>query len=131
MLETREGGATEKRRLAFRALYVEQIGHVYEGLLDHSAVAITKPTLGLIGKSPGAEPEIALDDLEAHARRGREALATWLPEPTGKSKSHIERLLERDVDNDRSRLILASCDNDPKLAKRVEPFGWLVHRRRH
>ena len=32
------GGEYQKRRLSFRALDIEQIGHVYEGLLDHQAV---------------------------------------------------------------------------------------------
>lgn len=126
MLETREGGATEKRRLAFRALDVEQIGHVYEGLLDHSAVAITKPTVGLIGKAPGSEPEVALDELEAYASKGREALGDWLHEKTEKSKPHIYKQLDCELGDDRSRLVLAACDNDPKLAKRVEPFAGLV-----
>jgi hypothetical protein len=31
------GGPAERRRLSFRALDVEQIGYVYEGLLDHTA----------------------------------------------------------------------------------------------
>lgn len=126
MLETREGGATEKRRLAFRALDVEQIGHVYEGLLDHSAVAITKPTVGLVGKAPGSEPEVSLDDLEAQVSRGREALAEWLHEKTEKSKPYIYKQLECELDDDRSRRILAACDNDPKLAKRIEPVAYLV-----
>jgi hypothetical protein len=126
IIETRAGGVTEARRLSFRALGVEQIGHVYEGLLDHSAVAITKPTLGLVGRSPGAEPEVALDDLEAEARKGRDALLEWLPERTGKSKSYIERVLEEDLDDARKRLMLVSCDNDPQLAGRVGPYAGLV-----
>jgi hypothetical protein len=36
-LELRAGGMTTLRTLSFRALDVEQIGHVYEGLLDHQA----------------------------------------------------------------------------------------------
>ncbi len=32
-----QGGSSERRRLSFRALDIEQIGHVYEGLLDHTA----------------------------------------------------------------------------------------------
>lgn len=124
IIETRAGGVSEARRLSFRALGVEQIGHVYEGLLDHSAVAITRPTLGLVGRTPGAEPEIALDDLEAQARQGQ--LADWLPERTGKSKSYIERALEEEADDDRRRLMLVACDNDPQLASRVEPYAALV-----
>src|SRR5439155_24065480 len=36
----------EARRLSFRALDIEQIGHVYEGLLDHTAKRATEPVLG-------------------------------------------------------------------------------------
>ena len=38
------GGPAEARRLSFRALDIEQIGHVYEGLLDHTAKRATEPT---------------------------------------------------------------------------------------
>ena len=37
----------EARRLSFRALDIEQIGHVYEGLLDHTAKRATEPVLSL------------------------------------------------------------------------------------
>ena len=55
------GGPAETRRISFRALDVEQIGHVYEGLLDHTARRATEVTLGLDGKN---EPEIPLSQLE-------------------------------------------------------------------
>ena len=58
------GGPTEARRVSFRALDIEQIGHVYEGLLDHTARRATEVTLGLSGKN---EPEISLAKLEALA----------------------------------------------------------------
>jgi len=57
----------EARRLSFRALDIEQIGHVYEGLLDHTAKRAAEPVLGLIG-ARGQEPEIALSELRT--RRG-------------------------------------------------------------
>ena len=41
------GGPAESRRLSFRALGIEQIGHVYEGLLDHTAVRASGPVLAL------------------------------------------------------------------------------------
>jgi len=41
------GGAAEARRISFRALDIEQIGHVYEGLLDHTAKRATETVLGL------------------------------------------------------------------------------------
>jgi len=37
-LTTTQAGATESRRLSFRTLDVEQIGHIYEGTLDHSTL---------------------------------------------------------------------------------------------
>jgi hypothetical protein len=60
------GGVTEARRLSFRALDVEQIGHVYEGLLDHAAIEATDPAVGLEGK---LEPEIPLDRMDCPAPR--------------------------------------------------------------
>ncbi len=38
-IKVQGGGPAEARRLSFRALDIEQIGHVYEGLLDHTAKA--------------------------------------------------------------------------------------------
>lgn len=49
-------GVSEARRLSFRALDVEQIGHVYEGLLDHTAVRVTDPAVGLDGSSSQRSP---------------------------------------------------------------------------
>ena len=57
------GGPAEARRLSFRALDIEQIGHVYEGLLDHTALRAAEPILGLAG-TRDKEPEIPLAELE-------------------------------------------------------------------
>src|SRR5947207_5270274 len=56
------GGPSESRRVSFRALGVEQIGHVYEGLLDHTAVRATETVLGVKG-TRDKEPEIRLTTL--------------------------------------------------------------------
>lgn len=56
-------GPAEARRVSFRALDIEQIGHVYEGLLDHTAKRATEPMLGLKG-AKNREPELPLSDLE-------------------------------------------------------------------
>ena len=60
----------EARRLSFRALDIEQIGHVYEGLLDHTAKRATEPMLSLAG-AKGDEPEVALAELERLRAKGR------------------------------------------------------------
>ena len=64
------GGQAESRRLSFRALDIEQIGHVYEGLLDHTAKRATEPVLGLAG-TKDKEPEIPLAELEKQRRGAR------------------------------------------------------------
>ena len=86
-------GSVEARRLSFRALDVEQIGHVYEGLLDHRAVRIGQPHLGLVG-AKGLEPEIALPDLEAARADGDEVLVDLLKRETGRSASALRNALE-------------------------------------
>jgi len=58
------GGPAEMRRISFRALDIEQIGHVYEGLLDHTVKRTPEVVLGLVG-AKNKEPEIPLSKLEA------------------------------------------------------------------
>ena len=65
------GGVTDTRRLSYRHVDVEQIGHIYERLLDHDAVTAEHVVLGLRGK-PGEEPEIALPDLETQKIDGND-----------------------------------------------------------
>lgn len=59
------GGGMETRRISFRALDIEQIGHVYEGLLDHTAKRAETTVIGLQGASGKGDPEIPLSALEA------------------------------------------------------------------
>ena len=77
------GGGSEPRRLSFRALDIEQIGHVYEGLLDHTAKRASSPVLGLRG-SGGDDIELALTELEARAAVGDDPLVEFLKEKTGR-----------------------------------------------
>ena len=78
------GGPAEARRLSFRELGIEQIGHVYEGLLDHTARRATTPVVGLAGTRE-REPEIALDALERLRAAGEEPLVEFIEEETGRS----------------------------------------------
>ncbi len=57
------GGEAQSRVVSFRALDIEQIGHVYEGLLDHTVRRADGIVLSLKGAG-GEEPEIALQALE-------------------------------------------------------------------
>jgi hypothetical protein len=118
------GGPAEARRLSFRALDIEQIGHVYEGLLDHTAKRAFEPVLGLAG-SKDKEPEIPLKTLEEIAQKGTVALVEFLRDETGRSERALERMLTESSASDDHALLIA-CRQDDLLAHRVKPFAPLL-----
>ncbi len=127
VLQFTEGGVREARQLSYRTLEVEQIGHVYEGLLDHSVRMVDTTTLGLVGK-PGDEPEVPLAELEHAAATGRADLVRWLKAATGKTDKQLTRLLDAPPgDNDR-QLLAAAVDNDQHLTDRLLPYLHLLRR---
>jgi hypothetical protein len=118
----RRGGAAE--RLSYKGLDVEQIGHVYEGLLEHSCLRVEEPYLGLIGK---AEPELPLAELELKGEEaaGREgAFSEWLAKTCDASVAAITKALST-ASGDEAALH-AACDNDAALAERVRPLRGLL-----
>ena len=76
----------EARRLSFRALDIEQIGHVYEGLLDHTARRAAEPMLSLIA-TKGDEPEVALAELERMKAKGDGELIKFLRKKPASQKT--------------------------------------------
>ncbi len=137
------GGGVESRKLSFRALDIEQIGHVYEGLLDHTAVRAMEPILGLEG-TKNKEPEVSLLALEQHRQKGEEALIDFLKQETGRSKSALEKRIPTTINTvgakhsgnntsgnaegyglNASPLLIA-CNNDRDLFNRVLPWAELI-----
>jgi hypothetical protein len=117
----------EARRLSFRALDVEQIGHVYEGLLDHRAARATEPVLGLRG-AKRIEPEITLSALEQAARGKESDLIAWLKDATGRSDSALKNALASDIiqkDADFASRLRSKCA-DETLFGRLAPFAGLL-----
>lgn len=118
------GGPAETRRLSFRGLDIEQIGHVYEGLLDHTAVRADGVTLGLTG-AKDRERETTLNTLEARQGEGGDALVEFLVEQTGRSASALGRALNQ-TEPPNSMLLQIACGNDAAMAARVAPFAHLI-----
>jgi len=108
------GGGRESRRLSFRALDIEQIGHVYEGLLDHNVRRASEIVLGLDGKE---QPEIVLSELIR--RREQPSFVDWLAEETVRTAKAIEKALGQTAIQDPLRW--------PEW-DRVAPFAALVRR---
>jgi hypothetical protein len=127
----------ERRQVSYRSLDVEQIGYVYEGLLDQDArraddwvvsIAVSDRDLRKNG------PELALTDLEAQHLKGEAALVTWLYEQTKKvgsarSKASILKALRPPIGDDlaqHARLIREASGNDDAATERLMPYCKLL-----
>ena len=126
------GGVTDTRRLSYRHVHVEQIGHIYERLLDHDAVTAQHVVLGLRGK-PGEEPEIGLPDLEAKKIDGTAALIAWLSDTDARkagrrvdTKNQVAKLLAEPVGPHLRAGLVQACQGDQTMAARIEPFANLL-----
>lgn len=119
------GGPAEARRLSFQALDIEQIGHVYEGLLDHTAKRAAEPFLGLAGTRE-REPEIPLAELEALLAKGEADLIKFLKEETGKSVNALKKSLAAEIDDSLASRFRTACQGDDDLCQRVQPLAALV-----
>lgn len=119
------GGPAEPRLLSFRALDIEQIGHVYEGLLDHTAIRTNEPVLGLFG-TRDKEPEVALCTLELLNTKWDSDLIPFLKEHTGKTASALQKAMTWEPGLDDQRVLTIACGNDAALYGRVLPFAGLL-----
>lgn len=118
---TPAGKVTSTERLSYKGLDVEQIGHVYEGLLEHSAIRLDETRLGLKGKA-GADAKLA--DLEAwHAADRLQAEAAKL---VGLTAKQFASALATVPTGEEIGKLDAACDNDAELAARVLPFFGLL-----
>ncbi|WP_175794799.1 Eco57I restriction-modification methylase domain-containing protein [Burkholderia ambifaria] len=123
-LRTKTGGAAETRRVSFRALGVEQIGHVYEGLLDHTAIPATEVVLGIRG-TRSKEPEIPLSTLERLLAQGEDKLLDHLKEATARSLPALRKEFNNGSILEEHKLLVA-CNHDEALVARLRPFAGLI-----
>ncbi|MDP9389479.1 MAG: hypothetical protein M3Q48_16580 [Actinomycetota bacterium] len=126
-VEVRSGRSTVAQRVSYKALDVEQIGHCYEGLLDHGCSPVDVLALGLVG-AEGAEPEISIADLERHGAAGPDALCEWLAakERCNKSASALAKELGRRPEGVELARLRAACGHDDDTVARVLPFWGLI-----
>ncbi|MFG2804152.1 Eco57I restriction-modification methylase domain-containing protein [Streptomyces massasporeus] len=126
-----KGKDREVRTLSFRALDVEQIGYVYEGLLSFDGRRATEHMVGLIGPE-GLEHEVALRDLETLAAKAGGSVKTlaksvfekWKdpkpPATAGQLEKRLAPLGTEDAAEARRRL--NAVTKDPALTERLLPF---------
>jgi hypothetical protein len=126
-----KGKQREVRTLSFRALDVEQIGYVYEGLLSYDGRRATEHMVGLIGPE-GLEHEVPLRELESLAARAGasvKALATSIhekwkdpkpPATAGQLEKKLAPVSAEDAAEARRRL--NAVTKDAELTERLLPF---------
>jgi hypothetical protein len=119
------GVGTTLRILSFRALDVEQIGHVYEGLLDHTARRAEEVLVNLDAGTRGGVA-VPLSVMEAAAGRGAEALAAAVAERTGEKAASARRTLAQGTDDRLRGRLLVACGNDGALMDSVLPLAPLL-----
>jgi hypothetical protein len=117
----------ERRRLSFRTLDVEQIGYVYEGLLELEVRTATTTMLSLRRpeKWPKAKypSEITLDEAADRLSTPQgPSLAEWVAARSGWSVATLERLFESPLQAER-RAALLRATGDPVLAERIAPYA--------
>ena len=126
-VEVKVGRSTVAQRVSYKALDVEQIGHCYEGLLDHGCSRVDVLALGLVGPE-GAEPEISIADLERHAAAGTDTLCEWLAakERCNKTASALTKELGRRPEGVELARLRVACGHDDDTVARVLGFWGLI-----
>ena len=110
--------------LSFRSLDVEQIGYVYEGLLEATGARATETLLGLKGDKSHQNPEIALSELEMLKMESEEKLFARMKEVTGRSAIANEYADPPDITT--LPFLGKACRGDEELKNRILPFfNWL------
>jgi hypothetical protein len=120
--------SVERRTLSYRALDVEQIGHVYEGLLERTVTRVDDVTLELEGGDCPELARVTLTELEAAHAAGSAKLVSLLSERSSRTPAAIRRVLARGPEESRSAHLLVICRGDHQLRDRISPYAPLVRR---
>jgi len=128
-------GGYEPIRVSFKDLDVEQIGHVYESLLEHKIERASSTIVKLIGN----KDELGLVTLEELEEKEGDELISYIQKITKRTANAIKKGLDiediRDIDSIKVLSIspkqvlgrfMFVCKNDLLLWERIKPFGGLI-----
>ena len=116
----------EGRTLSYRALDVEQIGHVYEGLLERTVKRVDDVTLELDGGAKAKSPRVTLGEMESSRLDGTAKVAELLKERSERSESAIRNALGRAPDDRLAARLLTVCRGNISLRDRILPYASLL-----
>lgn len=116
----------EGRTLSYRALDVEQIGHVYEGLLERTVQRVDDVTLELDGSAKAKNARVALGEIESARLDGAARIVDLLKERSERSEPAIRNAIGREPDERVAARLLTVCRGDVALRDRILPFAELL-----
>jgi hypothetical protein len=114
----------ERRRLTFRALDVEQIGYVYEGLLELEVRTATETVLGLT--RPSKWPQKIKEDAEITLASAADLKVKDFTDRTGWSAKKVQAALAKPTADAERVGGLQRAVADPELADQITPFLGLL-----
>ena len=126
-VEVGKGNRKTAQRLSYKALDVEQIGHCYEGLLDHGCAPVDELSVGLVGPEAD-EPELTINNLGQRLAEGRDALCEWLSSKQlcKKTPGRLRRMMDQEPDGTDIARLRSACGHDDAVVERVRPFWGLL-----
>lgn len=116
----------EGRTLSYRALDVEQIGHVYEGLLERTVKRVDDVTLELDSGAKAKSPRVTLGEIESARLDGTARVIELLKERSERSEPAIRNALERASDDRLGAQLLTVCRGNASLRDRILPYALLL-----
>ena len=116
----------EGRTLSYRGLDIEQLGYVYEGLLDHTVKRANEVTLELNATKSAKQPWVTLGELESARLHGEKSVENLLKERMGSSISRVRNDLKKKVKPQQSVGLLTACHNDQSLHDQLEQYFHLI-----
>ena len=114
----------ERRRLTFRALDVEQIGYVYEGLLELEVRTATETVLGL--ERPSKWPQKIKEDAEVTLADAATLKVKDFTDRTGWSAKKVQAALASPAEDSEHVSGLHRAVTDPELAEQITPYLGLL-----
>lgn len=116
----------EGRTLSYRALDVEQIGQVYEGLLERTVERVNDITLELDSSAKAKSPRVTLGEIESARLDGTTRVVELLKERSERSEPAIRNALERASDDRLGARLLTVCRGNASLRDRILPYAHLL-----
>lgn len=114
------------RTLSYRTLDVEQIGYVYEGLLERTVKRTDEVTLELRSTKKTKNSWVKLAELDSACLDGSRSLAVLLEERSGSVASSVRNDLTKLVDDTLADRLLTACQGDTELRDRIKPYTHLL-----